>query len=70
MQSVLQKKARKAIDALPDEKLKVVIDFIDYLKSKENIPNELTVETFKKTDAGKQVVKCKDAEDLFNKLGI
>jgi hypothetical protein len=67
---VLQKKARKAIDALPDEKLKVVIDFIDYLKSKENIPNELTVETFKKTDAGKQVVKCKDAEDLFNKLGI
>jgi len=70
MQSVLQKKARKAIDALPDEKLKGVIDFIDYLKSKENIPNELTVETFKKTDAGKQVVKCKDAEDLFNKLGI
>lgn len=35
-----------------------------------NIPNETTIETFKKTDAGKEIIKCKDAADMFKKLGI
>ena len=34
------------------------------------IPNETTIETFKKTDKGKELVKCKDADDMFRKLGI
>ncbi|MBI5664824.1 MAG: type II toxin-antitoxin system RelB/DinJ family antitoxin [Nitrospirae bacterium] len=34
------------------------------------IPNKTTRETFKKTDEGKELVKCKDADDMFKKLGI
>lgn len=34
------------------------------------IPNETTIETFKDTDAGKNLILCEDAEDMFNKLGI
>ncbi len=34
------------------------------------IPNKTTLETFKKTDKGKELVKCKDADDMFKKLGI
>jgi len=34
------------------------------------IPNKTTRETFKKTDEGKELVKSKDADDMFNRLGI
>jgi DNA-damage-inducible protein J len=34
------------------------------------IPNKMTLETFRKTDEGKELVKCKDADDMFKKLGI
>ncbi len=34
------------------------------------IPNKTTLKTFKKTDEGKEIVKCKDADDMFKKLGI
>jgi len=34
------------------------------------IPNATTRRTFKSTDAGKGLVVCKDAEDMFKKLGI
>jgi len=34
------------------------------------IPNKTTRETFRKTDEGKELVKCKDADDMFKKLGI
>jgi DNA-damage-inducible protein J len=34
------------------------------------IPNKTTLRTFKKTDKGKELVKCKDADDMFRKLGI
>ena len=34
------------------------------------IPNKTTVRTFNKTDAGKDLVECKDADDMFRKLGI
>ncbi len=34
------------------------------------IPNKTTRETFKKTDEGKELVKCKDADDMFKKLEI
>jgi DNA-damage-inducible protein J len=32
------------------------------------IPNETTLRTFEKTDAGKDLMVCKDSEDLFKKL--
>ena len=34
------------------------------------IPNKTTLETFRKTDEGKELIKCKDADDMFKKLRI
>jgi len=34
------------------------------------LPNEETIQTFKNTDAGKNLTPCKNAVDMFNKLGI
>lgn len=34
------------------------------------IPNELTQQTMADTDAGRHLVRAKDAKDLFKKLGI
>lgn len=34
------------------------------------IPNKVTERTFKDTDMGKNIVRAKDAEDMFNRIGI
>ena len=34
------------------------------------IPNETTRRTFSDTDAGRNLVVCEDAKDMFKKLGI
>jgi DNA-damage-inducible protein J len=34
------------------------------------IPNETTRRTFTDTDAGRNLVVCEDADDMFKKLGI
>jgi DNA-damage-inducible protein J len=34
------------------------------------IPNATTRKTFESTDAGKDLVVCRDADDMFRKLGI
>ena len=34
------------------------------------IPNAATQRTFERTDAGKDIVVCKDVDDMFRKLGI
>ena len=34
------------------------------------IPNETTRRTFSDTDAGRNLVMCEDADDMFRKLGI
>ena len=34
------------------------------------IPNETTRRTFSDMDAGRNLVVCEDAEDMFSKLGI
>ena len=34
------------------------------------VPNKKTLKTFKDTDAGLNPVRCADAQDMFNKLGI
>jgi len=33
------------------------------------IPNTTTQKTFESTDAGRDLVVCKDADDMFRKLG-
>ena len=34
------------------------------------IPNEVTRRTFAETDAGENIVRCKNADDMFTQLGI
>lgn len=34
------------------------------------IPSDTTRKTMEKTDAGRDIVVCKDADDMFDKLGI
>ena len=34
------------------------------------IPNDITRRTFLNTDAGKDLIICEDADDMFRKLGI
>jgi DNA-damage-inducible protein J len=34
------------------------------------IPNEETQKVFQETDEGKNLVECRDADDLFKKLGL
>ena len=34
------------------------------------IPNKTTIQTFKDTDAGKNLIHCEDAKDMFKKLEI
>lgn len=34
------------------------------------IPNQTTLKTFEDTDAGRGLIVCKDAADMFKKLGI
>ncbi|PID73776.1 MAG: type II toxin-antitoxin system antitoxin, RelB/DinJ family [Desulfobacterales bacterium] len=34
------------------------------------IPNKTTLKTFSNTDTGRDLVICKDADDMFKKLGI
>jgi DNA-damage-inducible protein J len=34
------------------------------------VPNEVTLKTFKDTDANRNLVYCENADDMFKKLGI
>ena len=34
------------------------------------LPNEITRRTFEETDAGENLVRCEDGEDLFRQLGL
>lgn len=68
--SVYHKKL-KALAALAGISLKdlIVSCLKDNLLS-EDIPNEETIRVFKETDAGKNLVRYKSADDLIEKLGL
>ncbi len=34
------------------------------------VPNKITEQVFQDTDAGRNLVKCENADDMFEKLGI
>ena len=34
------------------------------------LPNDETLATFRDSDAGKGLTKCKNADDMFRKLGV
>lgn len=35
-----------------------------------SIPDQTTLQTFKDTDEGKNLIECENADDMFGKLGI
>jgi hypothetical protein len=51
--TALKRQAKKAIDELAEDKLRVAMDFIDYLKSKEEM--EATLEILSSQDLMAQV---------------
>ncbi|MDP3028063.1 MAG: hypothetical protein Q8O04_00915 [Deltaproteobacteria bacterium] len=60
MQSAaLKREAKKAIDALSEEKVKVAIDFIDYLKEKEEM--EATLEILSSRELMAQIEETEKA---------
>ncbi len=45
--------------------------FVDDSPSPDTeVPNQVTRETFAKTDAGQELVHCRDATEMFERLGI
>ena len=66
------KKLIDKIESLPEDKIKEVEDFVDfiYFKMKDKIPNEITEKVFQDTDQGKDLTECQNADDMFKKLGI
>jgi DNA-damage-inducible protein J len=50
--------------------------FYKQVEQKKGLPfsltlaNKITKQTFEHTDAGQELVVCKDADDMFEKLGI
>lgn len=60
----------------PNEKANSLLDYLHFLKYEkivkeaQNVPNETTLQTFKDTDEGKNLNVCKNADDMFNRLGI
>lgn len=60
--TTLKREAKKAIDKLSEEKVKVAIDFIDYLKEKEEM--EATLEILASRELMAQI---KEAEKAIKK---
>lgn len=60
--TALKRQAKKAIDELAEDKLRVAMDFIDYLKSKEEM--EATLEILSSQDLMAQI---QAAEKSFKK---
>ncbi len=56
----------------PENKIDTLLNYIHFLKleDKIEIPNKTTEKTFKDTDSGKNIIKCKSVDDMFNKLGV
>lgn len=40
------------------------------LPFKVELPNKKTIQALKDAEKGENLIECKDAEDMFNKLGI
>jgi len=72
MVASLKKRIISEIDSLPSNKANSLLDYILFLKFENDIkiPNEITEQTFKDTDNGKNIITCDNADDMFDKLGI
>ena len=64
-------KKLKAIAAILGKSMKeIVIESIEEYLSSSKIPNKKTLKAIADTQEGKGLIKTKDAQDLFKKLGI
>ena len=66
----------KELKNIPEDKINSLFDYMEFLKSKNKTekeikkPNKKTLKAMKDVEKRKNLVKCKDAKDMFNKLGI
>ena len=64
-------KRLKAMAAMLGKSMReIVVTSIEEHLHKVKIPNKKTLEAIANIEEGKNLVKAKDAEDLFKKLGI
>lgn len=72
----LKDKAEKVFNKLGLTSTQAITLFYEQGEMKNGLPfdlltlNETTQKTFNKTDSGKDLVICKDVDDMFSKLGI
>ncbi|MCH2216865.1 MAG: hypothetical protein MK076_02110 [Flavobacteriales bacterium] len=65
------KNAQEFSDSFSDEDKAGIEERVQELCSEhDKVPNAETLQTFKETDQGLNLTTYKDADDLFNKLGI
>lgn len=60
MQTTLKNRAKKTIDELSEDKIKVAVDFLDYLKKKEDM--EATLEILSSDELLKQLKATEKAK--------
>lgn len=64
-------KKLKAIAAIQGKSMReIVIQSIEKYFKTANVPNDETRKSIENIEKGKNLVRAKDAEDLFKKLGI
>ena len=58
------------LEDFPENKINSLLDYIYFLKFEDQIeiPNETTEQTFKDTDAGKNLNEYNTLNDFFNKM--
>lgn len=67
----LDHKKLKAIAALDGVSLKdLILECLRENLLSEDVPNEETIRVFKETDARKNLIKYKSADDMIEKLGL
>jgi DNA-damage-inducible protein J len=70
------KKAELVLKRLGLSREQAIALFFEQIALQENLPfsfnkpNAETLQAFKDSDQGVNLVECKDADDLFNQLGI
>lgn len=64
----------KIVDKLkdfPDDKVTSLMDYMEFLKKKKSkIPNKETIQAFEDTENNVNLTYCKNADEMFQKLGI
>ena len=76
MEPELKEKAEEILQRLGVNPTQAITMFYRQVELKGGIPfevtlpNETTEAVFRATDAGEQLVSCRDADEMFEKLGI